>query len=347
MHFLTLCAATPYRFHIGGRNSGVECQLPKLDVVGSNPIARSNFPQAQSARPRIVPIERGRIMPPSPSAGEENAFAADFHLHSNASDGCDSPRRVMARAREAGLKAVALTDHDTVAGLGEARAEAERLGLEFIDGVELTSGHEGRLIHILGHFICPEDSRLREQISKYMGDRRGRMDEMLKKLDSLGISIDSADFYRTYGETSIGRGHLSAHMVKKEIVRSTREVFEHFLGEEGPAYVPLEALAPLEAVELVRGAGGTATIAHPLLSDADDLIPALVSGGLSAIEVEHPAQDEDARGRYRALAEKYGLIPLGGSDCHGAVPGPKRMGSVRLPLHLVEALRARRPVAAR
>ncbi len=283
----------------------------------------------------------------SPPAGEENALAADFHLHSNASDGCDSPRRVMTRAREAGLKAISLTDHDTVAGLGEARAEAERLGLEFIDGVELTSSHEGRLIHILGHFICPENSRLRERISKCMGDRRVRMDQMLEKLDSLGISIDSADFYRTYGDTSIGRGQLSAYMVKKGIVHSTREVFERFLEEEAPAYVPLETLVPLEVVELIRGAGGTATIAHPLLSDADNLIPALVSGGLSAIEVEHPAQDEDARGRYRALAERYGLIPLGGSDCHGAVPGPKRMGSVRLPLHLVEVLRARRPAAVR
>ncbi|MEE9275505.1 MAG: PHP domain-containing protein, partial [bacterium] len=220
---------------------------------------------------------------------DRDLLAADFHLHSRASDGSDPPRRVMERAKAAGLRAVALTDHDTVAGLEEAAGEAKRLGLEFICGIELSTMEEGRIVHILGHFIDPAARRLLEWISPFGRIRKGRMDRILEKLGGLGVTVDPADFYGAYGEGNIGRGHLGAYLLERGMVRTREEAFRLYLGEEAPAYVALDALRPGEGVELIGSAGGTATFAHPLLSGADEIIPALVSAGLAGIEVNHPS----------------------------------------------------------
>ncbi|MAE06279.1 MAG: PHP domain-containing protein [Nitrospinota bacterium] len=276
----------------------------------------------------------------------EDSLVVDLHLHSSASDGEYPPRRVMERAKSAGLSVVSLTDHDTVAGLGEARSEAKRLGLEFVNGIELSSVHGGHLVHVLGHFIRPEDPELGTQMKMYMESRRTRMGEMLERLRALSVPIDKEDFLREYGRaSSIGRGHLSAYMVRKNLVSNREEVFGKYLGEGGPAYVELAMIAPDEAVRLIAGAGGAATLAHPNLSESDEIIPELVSAGLAGIEVEHPSQDEKARRHYLALAERYGLIPMGGSDCHGARPGPERIGQFRQPVRNYLGLRRRAKAA--
>jgi len=267
----------------------------------------------------------------------------DLHLHSSASDGCDSPRRVMQRARAAGLQAVALTDHDTVAGLAPAREEAARLGLQFVEGVELSSAHEGKLVHILGHFIRLDAPALTGQIDFYCVNRRGRMGRILERLREIGVPIDAGDFLRAYGTaSSIGRGQLGAYLVEKGLVGSREEAFRDLIGEGCPAYVSLDFITPFEAVRIIREAGGVATLAHPILSAADEIIPALAGAGLAGIEVEHPAQDDLARTHYREMAARLGLLCMGGSDCHGGRPGPERMGRHNQPLRLLEELKARR-----
>ncbi len=332
----------------------VECQLPKLDVVGSNPITRSK------KNPSVYASRRIRFFPPNGRREElgpmasglqvfdipEDALVVDLHLHSSASDGEYPPRRVMMRAKSAGLSVVSLTDHDTVAGLDEAREEAKRLGLEFVNGIELSSVHGGRLVHILGHFFRPEDPELGAQMKKYMENRRTRMGEMLERLLTLGVPIDKDDFLREYSRaSSIGRGHLSAYMVRKNLVSNREEIFGKYLGEGGPAYVELEMITPDEVVKLITGAGGAATLAHPNLSESDEIIPGLVLAGLAGIEVEHPSQDAEARRHYHALAEQYGLVPMGGSDCHGARPGPERIGQFRQPVRNFLDLRRRAKAA--
>ena len=277
-----------------------------------------------------------------PGSVSETARVVDLHLHSNASDGCDPPRRGIERAGAAGLKVVALTDHDTVAGLAEAREECARLGVEFVEGVELSAAHEGRLVHILGHFVRPDAPALAAQIDFYHRDRYGRMGRMLARLQEVGVAIDPGDFLRVYGDApSIGRGQLGAYLVEKGLAASREEVFQDLIGEGGPAYVSLRLITPFEAIRIVREAGGAATMAHPVLSGVDEVIPALAGAGLAGIEVEHPSQDDAARARYRELAGRLGLLCMGGSDCHGARPGPERMGRHNQPLRLLKELKGR------
>ncbi|MBT3351410.1 MAG: PHP domain-containing protein [Nitrospinaceae bacterium] len=272
----------------------------------------------------------------------ESSFVVDLHLHSNASDGADSPSRVMERASAAGLKVVSLTDHDTVDGLEEARREAGRLGIEFVNGVELSSSHEGRLVHILGHFIRPDAPELMAQMSRYMEKRKNRMAEMIGRLLAMGVMIDPDEFMLEFGNAaSIGRGHLSAYMVQKRIVNRREEVFEKYIGEGGAAYVELDMIEPAEAVRLIALAGGVASFAHPNLSGADEIIPDLIEAGLVGIEAEHLSQGDDDRRRYRDLAEQYGLVLTGGSDCHGAKPGPERLGQCRQSMGSFRALQSR------
>ena len=270
----------------------------------------------------------------------DDSLAVDLHLHSNASDGEDPPRRVMERAKAAGLRVVSLTDHDTVAGLDEARRESGRLELEFVDGVELSSIHRGRIVHMLGHFIRPADPELSDRMRRYMGSRKTRVAEMIGRLGGLGISIDPDDFFREYGgAASIGRGQLSAYMLKKNLVGHREEIFEKFLGEEASAYVELDMISPAEAVRLIAGAGGAATFAHPNLSGVDEIIPDLVSAGLAGIEAEHPSQDADEQKKYREMAKCYNLVAMGGSDCHGSRPGPERLGQYSQPVRTFLELR--------
>ena len=273
----------------------------------------------------------------------------ELHTHSNISDGLESPEKLMQRAKRAGVRAISLTDHDTVAGLPRASAEAKRLGMEFIPGIELTCDHLGRSVHLLGHFIQPDTPRLAAQIKARGSARVERMGEIIDRLNRSGLRLDKADFFAVYADSpSITRGQLGTYMLKKRFARSREEVFEKYIGESAPCYVELNTLTPFDALELIRDAGGAATLAHPLLSDCDELIPIMAEAGLTGIEVEHPSQDADAQFHYRKMAEEYGLLCMGGSDCHGVPHKQDRLGQFSQPLRLLLELskraKTRRPV---
>ncbi|MEK6710608.1 MAG: hypothetical protein AABZ64_08510, partial [Nitrospinota bacterium] len=206
----------------------------------------------------------------------------------------------------------------------------------------LSSMHEGRLVHILGHFIRPDAPALAAQIAFYGRERSGRKGRMLGRLREIGVAIDPEDFLRAYGGApSIGRGQLGAYLVEKSFAATREEVFQKLIGEGCPGYVPLELITPFEAVRIIREAGGAPTLAHPGLSGVDEAVPALAGTGLVGIEVEHPSQDDAVRARYRAIAARHGLLCMGGSDCHGARPGPERLGRFNQPWGLVEELLGR------
>lgn len=266
----------------------------------------------------------------------------ELHTHSNMSDGLESPEKLMQRAKRAGIRAISLTDHDTVAGLSRAGAEAERLGMEFIPGIEFTCDHDDRSVHLLGHFIRPDAPRLAAQIKTRGFARVERMGEMIDRLGRCGLRLDKEDFFAAYADSpSITRGQLGAYMLEKGFARSRAEVFGKYIGESAPCYVELNTLTPFDALELIHDAGGAATLAHPLLSECDDIVPALAVAGLAGIEVEHPSQDADAQRHYRKIAEECGLLCMGGSDCHGAPHKQDRLEQYSQPLSLLLELSER------
>ncbi len=269
----------------------------------------------------------------------------DLHTHSNMSDGLESPEKLIRRAKRAGIRAISLTDHDTVAGLPRASEEAKKQGMAFVPGIEFTCEHVGRSVHLLGHFIQPDAPRLAAQIKERGSARVKRMGQMIDLLNRSGLRLDKEDFFTAYADSpSITRGQLGAYMLRKGLAKSLEEIFEKYIGESAPCYVELNTLTPFDALELIRDAGGAATLAHPLLSACDDIVPALVEAGLAGVEVEHPSQDADAQRHYRNMAQKYGILCMGGSDCHGVPLKRDRLGKFSQPLRLLLELSKRAKV---
>jgi len=250
---------------------------------------------------------------------------ADLHTHSTASDGTGSPADNVRLAREAGLAAVALTDHDTTAGLEEALAEGGRLGIRVVPGVELSTMEDGLDVHVLGYFMDWRDGRWQERLSSQRNARMRRNAMILDRLAELGMPIAMEEVERAAaGRTAggaIGRPHIAAAMVARGYVASKAEAFERFLGSEGAAYVRVPRPTPLEAVRWIHEAGGAAVIAHPGLYGRDELVEALLKAGADGIEVYHSDHGPEDEARYAAMAARFGVIATGGSDYHGARDG--------------------------
>jgi predicted metal-dependent phosphoesterase TrpH len=265
--------------------------------------------------------------------------AADLHTHSLHSDGTHTPTMIVERALHRGLAALALTDHDSVDGLDEARARAEGTGLEVISGVEL-SAHDGSIeVHVLGLYVDDHDSEFRQALVTFREQRLLRAHAILGRLEELGYDLSWDDVLERAQGGSIGRPHIAEAMVAAGYVGTLDEAFRRFLGSRGPAHVARKTLTPRGAIELVRRAGGVPAIAHPATMQRDALIPELAKVGLTAIEVQHPRHDENDRRRYLRLCEKYNLIPTGGSDSHGLRTGYSQVGDTTVPIEIVERLR--------
>lgn len=252
------------------------------------------------------------------------AGRADLHTHSTASDGTGSPADNVRLACEAGLAAVALTDHDTTAGIGEALAEGERLGIRVVPGVELSTMQDRLEIHVLGYFVDWRDLRWQERLGLQRDARNRRNAMIIERLNELGTPITMEEVERAAVRApggSIGRPHIAAAMVARGYVSTTAEAFERFLGSTGAAYVRIPRPTPLEAVQWIHEAGGAAVIAHPGLYGRDELAEALLLGGADGIEAYHSDHGPDDEARYAAMAERHGVIATGGSDYHGVRGG--------------------------
>lgn len=255
---------------------------------------------------------------------------ADLHAHTTASDGTMPPSAVVARAKEAGLAAVAITDHDTMAGVEEAIAEGQRLGIIVVPGIELSTVADGRDIHILAYYANGQDEVWQERLAG-LRTTRGRRNEMIvNRLVELGISISMQEVEQIAAEQAgansgkgktIGRPHIAELLIRKGVVATMTEAFDRYLAEGGAAYVNPPRLHPFEAIEWIREAGGTSVIAHPGLYGRDDLVEQLINKGVQGIEVYHSDHGPEEEERYRQLAERHGLIMTGGSDFHGERQG--------------------------
>ena len=269
----------------------------------------------------------------------------DLHSHSRHSDGEFSPAEVAARASDAGLSVWALCDHDTVAGLPEGAEAAGRLGVRFVPGVELSAFLDRKEIHLLGHFVDPVHPTLRSFEDFLADHRRRRMDLIIERLASLHVRIRAEDIEKWSGGKTIGRPHVARAILETGVVATIKEAFDRFLGEGKPAYVGRYRLEVLDAIALVRGAGGTTTIAHPAVSNLDRYdLDRLRAAGVDGLEVHHADHDPGTRERLLRIAEALDMVPTAGSDYHGATISPDRhLGDVSMPHEDLARLEARRP----
>ena len=254
---------------------------------------------------------------------------ADLHSHSTASDGTDAPAEVMRQARAAGLDAIALTDHDTVAGHDAARA-ALPPGLTLVPGMELSCRLDGHSAHLLGYLFDPADPELSAETAKIRESRLRRAEAMAARLAELGAPVTWEQVQAIAGDGVVGRPHLARAMVEAGVIESPEQAFgPDWIGTGGRAYVPRYALDPARAIALIRAAGGVTVLAHPRARGwmvPDEAIADLAAAGLAGIEVWHPDQDRDQRMLLQALARRLSLVASGGSDDHGELTG-HRLGS--------------------
>ena len=255
----------------------------------------------------------------------------DLHMHSTASDGAVAPAGVVEAARNKGLIAIALTDHDTLAGLPEAREAGERLGVRVIAGVELSAvDAAGYETHILGlHIARPEP--LQHALDVYRIARRDRALAIVERLNELGVAITVDAVLAVAGDAAIGRPHVARALVSGGFARDHREVFDRWLGAGRPAFVEKRRLAMGEAFALIHEAGGLAVYAHPGGEGSRERVVALAALGMDGLEVRHPGHSAADIARLGALAEQLDLLPSGGSDWHGAPEGPRTIGNMNVP----------------
>lgn len=270
----------------------------------------------------------------------------DLHTHSTASDGTDSPEQLMVKAKNAGLEAIALTDHDILEGLPRAEEAARDLGLLFIRGCEISTTTEQGEIHVLGLWI-PHKSEPLESFLKHLRDMRfSRNASMVEKLRNLGMDITMEELAEE-AKGSIGRPHMAKIMLNKGYVADRREAFDRYLGINGKAYVPKIAPGPEQAVRLLASLGATAAIAHPLLRTRpagwlEALVCGLCGAGLGALEAWHSSQSSKQAHEICELAKKYKLGVCGGSDYHGNSKPGLELGTagenVKVPFSVLENL---------
>lgn len=244
----------------------------------------------------------------------------DLHCHTTASDGLVPPAAVVRIAAAAGVKTLAISDHDTVEAVDEARREGLALGVRIVPSVEVSARIGEREIHVLGHFVDPSEPKLLARLAFYREGRSRRAREMVEALRGQGIDLHFDELLAIAGpeEGSIGRPHFARLLVTKGAARDFQDAFDRWLGKGKPGWVERPFPTAAEAIELIRGAGGATSLAHPALSGVTGSeIEELASLGLAAIEVGHPGQGEQTRRRLRMIADSLGLLRTAGSDFHG------------------------------
>jgi 3',5'-nucleoside bisphosphate phosphatase len=269
----------------------------------------------------------------------------DLHCHSDASDGTEPPAEVMRRAAAAGLQVVALTDHDTVAGHETAGPAAVEHGVELVLGCEVSCRQGEVLIHLLAYLFDPQEPAFAAERAALRTDRERRAQAMVERLVELGVEIGYDEVAAVAGAGSVGRPHVARALVDRGVVPDVASAFTpEWIGTGGRAYVAKRALDPVRAVELVRGAGGVAVLAHGRAAKrgqvvSDDTVAAMAAAGLAGLEADHPDHDPKAREHVRGLARELDLAVTGASDDHGRLTG-HRLGCETTAPEQWERLRA-------
>jgi predicted metal-dependent phosphoesterase TrpH len=273
----------------------------------------------------------------------------DLHMHSTASDGELPPEAVVGRAAAAGVAAMALTDHDTLAGVPAAIAAGERAGIRVVGGCEFSVAAPWGEMHVLGYFLPPGTKLLEDFLLRCRLDRERRGRAMVERLHRLGIQVNDADVLAEAEGGAVGRPHVARALLRRGLVGSVNEAFDRFLGRGRPAYVEKSLPTFVQVAELVHQVGGVVSAAHLKDRGTRSLLTHFKQLGLDAVETRHPSHDPDVRARLTEFALDLGLHRTGGSDWHGDPVGDETQGAIgsqNVPLAWLEALDGARPPLA-
>lgn len=272
----------------------------------------------------------------------------DLHTHSTYSDGTFIPKELIAYAKEKGLSAIALTDHDTVSGVSEAIGYGAEYGIEVIPGIEVSTEYEDTEIHIVGLFVDVNNKELLSALDNFRLGRQNRNKEMVDKLNAIGVNINYNDVLANAGGGVITRAHIAQEIIKKGYALSNNEVFDRYIGKNKPAYVKRKVMTWQDTISLIVKSGGIAVLAHPLLYKLSDkrlemIVSQLSANGLGAIEAYYSTHSPRDVKYIKELALKNRLKLSGGSDFHGTNK-PKLdlatgYGNLQVPYDIIEELK--------
>jgi 3',5'-nucleoside bisphosphate phosphatase len=277
----------------------------------------------------------------------------DLHVHSTASDGTDPPDAIPELAAAAGCSAVALTDHDTLSGLGMARARATEVGVELVGGCEVSCAYSGASTHVLVYFIDHEEGALHDELARLRDDRVRRNRQLAGRLAELGLPVTYDEAVSAASsEESLGRPHFAAVLVEKGAAESIPDAFDRWLAHGRPAFIPKARVLPSQIVQAARASRGVCVLAHPLTLDLppdelDRAVGELADLGFAGLEANYASYRPEQRRELADLAARHDLVATGGSDYHGTVkPGlsvGRGRGDLKVPDDVLERLAARRP----
>ena len=272
---------------------------------------------------------------------------ADLHTHTTASDGTERPAANVQMAFDAGLGAIAITDHDTVSGVAEALLAGRELGIEVVPGVEISTVAGGQDIHVLGYYIDINNEQFLQRLASLRETRDTRNNMIIERLQQLGLDITMAEVLRevenvkSKGDT-VGRPHIAAVLLNKGYVSSISEAFDRYLGTGAAAYANPPRIEPATAIGWIQEAGGKAVLAHPGIYHDDALVEAIIHQGLNGIEVFHSDHTPEDEAKYLSLAQRSGLLITAGSDFHGERGGVvfhAPIGSRRIGIDVLQRLK--------
>lgn len=268
-------------------------------------------------------------------SGDARPAFVDLHTHSTASDGTLPPERVVETAKRCNLSAIALTDHDSIAGVDSARAAGDRLGIRVVAGCELSAFQDDHEVHLLALHLTRLQT-LERRLQELRALRHDRAEKIVARLNELGIPVTLEEVLQQSDGGAVGRPHVARALMARGAVTDFKDAFVRYLGSGGSAFVPKARLSIEDAIEIAHEAGGLAIWAHPAEGGRRERLEPLVNAGLDGVEVKHPSHSADDVKSLQALADYFGLVVSGGSDWHGSSEGPRKLGNMNVPLAWLE-----------
>lgn len=269
-----------------------------------------------------------------------NTHVADMHMHTVFSDGILTPDELFAKAKQVGLTAISVTDHDTIDGCRECAEAGKKNDIDYMTGVEFSCFEESVEYHILGYNLDIDNPALKKHLSEFRQYRYARAVTILSKLEKLGKPIKLSRVLEIAGKAPIIRPHIATAMYEAGHVKSVKDAFQKYLGDWKPAYVPKKPFPVVEAIKLINSAGGIASLAHPGPFLSQESLYEMIQFGLDGIEVIHPMHDDSLRNFYHSVASQYWLLETGGSDYHGSKEyDENNLGKLVVPYSIFESIR--------
>jgi len=265
---------------------------------------------------------------------------ADLHIHTIHSDGILNPAKIFDMAEKIGLRAISITDHDTIDGCREARTLKEQYNIEFIDGIELSCYQYGREYHLLGYFIDINNNSLLQHLEGFRNARFRRGLKIIEKIQNLGLDLSFEEVLEKAGDAPIARPHFAMALADKNLVNSYKDAFNLYLADNKPCYEPKQQFSIIKGKKLINDAGGVYILAHPGRTLSQQTLYDIIELGIDGIEVIHPIHDTELQKFYHNVCNQYWLLETGGSDFHGTRDYDyENFGRYVIPLSAVDSIR--------